>query len=172
MYNKIIFPLLGFYYCAAFAVTAGISAPHSTNTNQVVLRIRKDLYCFFSPKMGLLKAVRQTSYDPETSQATCILNQIRDTAELLDEKKLVSFLDAYKVPGRHQKLRPQLVLTAFVKLEEILDTNFIIFDKNNTGLIRNPLYAPVKDTDIGFLFDMLEQSGRICAKIAGIPFLN
>lgn len=161
MYNKtIICLLLIFITCHGMEV--------ESTSNHVAIRLRKELFYYFAPQLCNLKGVEQTTYDENTQMATCWFRKPKDTRTLLNDTKLVKFLDRNKMPLWYKK-DTQLILTAFVKLEQIMDTGLVAFNKQLTGVILNPR---IEDPDLRVLIDSVGQSTRICAKIAGIPFLK
>lgn len=167
MYNKI--RIYFFLILIIFHKTYGMQL--GTINDHLTIKMRKELFYFFAPQMCSLWGVKQTTYDEETQIATCWFKIPRDIGKLLDEKKVVRFLDKKKKP-RWYKKDAQLILTAFVKLEQMLSTNLVGFNKQLTGVILKEELAQVKNEGINVLIDSIKISTSICAKIAGIPFLN
>lgn len=165
-----------FFIVFSFFVCKGMSEPTIWQDNpisdQVSISMNKNLFCFFAPKLCSLKSVSQTTYNEQTQKATCLFKYKRNIQGLLNDQRLVSFLNSNTIPNRKQEGQINLVLTAFVKLEQLLGTNFIMFNKPKTGVILNPIFAQIQDPDMRTCFESIEQSARICAKFAGIPFLD
>lgn len=175
--------ILGMYFKLAICLTvlpflscSGMAEPilaQDTNIrDHVSIAMSKDLFYFFAPKLCSLKSVRQTTYDEQTEKAICALKYKRNTYGLLNDQSLICFLNSNTMPNEKQENQINLVLAAFVKLAQLLDTNFIMFNKPKTGVILNPMFAQIQDPDMRTVFKGIEQSARICAKFAGIPFLK
>lgn len=165
MYNKItMYLFLILTFCKSHGMELQPLADH------LAIKIRKELFYFFAPQMCSLWGVKQTTYNEETQMATCWFRQPRDINKLLDEKKVVRFLNKNKTP-RWYKKDTQLIFTAFIKLEQLMDTQVVGFNKELTGVILKDEVAQVKNEGVRVLINSIKKSTRICAKIAGIPFL-
>lgn len=140
---------------------------NKSTSDRVKIKIRKELFHFFDIKLSRSWEVKQTIYDEDTQMATCIFTDLKDTNALIKDIRLVKFLNQNKTPRWYQK-DAQLILTAFIKLEQILESSFVLFNKPLTGVILNPRFAQMENP----LLDSLKQSTYICAKITGIPFID
>ncbi len=170
MYNKSAVLILLF-----FAPLSGMTEPgtaHDSVCDCVSISMSRNLYDFFALKLGSLKSVSQTTYDQSQQMAHCEFKYKRNRIGLLKDDQLVCFLNSNTVPNTKQKKQINLVLPAFVKLNQFLDTNFIMFNKLQTGVILNPVFAKIPDPDMRTCFESMAQSARICAAIAGISFLD
>lgn len=159
MYKRLL--LLIFIACMS---CAGMEL--SPLKDHVSIKMRKELFYFFSPQMARLPGLKQITYDENSQMATCWFNKFKDVDILLNQKKIALFLSQNKVP-RYKKDKC-LILTSFIILEQILDTKLLRFNKQITGVILNS--TPVPDEGVQAMLDLVSQSTRICAKIAGIPF--
>lgn len=170
MYNKSAVLILLF-----FAPCAGMTEPgatHDSISDRVSISMSRSLYDFFALKLGSLKSVSKTTYDLPHQLAYCEFKYKRNREGLLKDNQLVCFLNANTVPNAKQKKQINLVLPAFVKLNQFLDANFIMFNKLQTGVILNPVFAQITDPDMRACLESMAQSARICAAIAGISFLD
>lgn len=165
-----------FFIVFSFFACRGMSKPTLVQDDpirdHVPITMSKNLFCFFAPKLCGLKSVNQTTYDEQAQTATCLFKYKRNIRGLLDDQRLVSFLNSNTIPNSKQEGQINLVLPAFIKLEQLLGTNFIMFNKPKTGVILNPVFAQMQDPDLRTCFESIEQSARICAAVAGIPFLD
>lgn len=170
MYNKSAWLTLFF-----FVASNGMSEPNGMQDaicDRVSIPMSKNLFYFFEPKLYSFKSVSKITYDEQTRKAMCSLKYKRNIAGLLNDHQLVSFLNSNTFPTKKQNKQINLVLAAFIKLEQLLDANFIRFNKLQTGVILNPAFAKIEDSDMRTYFESIQQSARICAAVAGIPFLD
>jgi hypothetical protein len=170
MYNNSAWLILFF-----FVACNGMSEPNGIQDaicDRVSIPMSKNLFYFFEPKLYSFKSVSKITYDEQTQKATCSLKYKRNIGGLLSDRQLVSFLNSNTFPSKEQNKHMDLVLPAFIKLEQLLNANFIRFNKLQTGVILNPAFAKIQDSDMSTCFESIEQSARICAAVAGIPFLD
>lgn len=172
MYSKSALLCIVFSFAACRGMIKPTDRQDNPTSDHVSITMSKSLFCFFAPKLCSLKSVRKITYDEQTQTATCSFKYKRNIVGLLNDHRLVSFLNSNTLPTRNQNEHINLVLPAFIKLEQLLDANFIRFNKLQTGVILNPTFAQIQDSDMRICFESIEQSARICAAVAGIPFLD
>lgn len=107
-------------------------------------------------------------YDDDTQMVICILPNLKETNASVKSAPHIKFLNQNEMPRWYQKDILKLVLAAFIKLEQIVKSSFVMFNKQLTGVILNPRFAQMKNP----LFDSSNRSVHICANIAGIPFID
>lgn len=170
MYNQSAFFLL-FFFIPSQAMN-GSAHPQSSVSDHISLSMSKNLFDFFVLKLNGFKSVSHAIYDEAQQRAVCRFKYKRNTHGLLNDAMLVDLLNSNTMPNHKQRKQINLVLPAFEKLQQLMAVNFIMFNKLQTGVIMNPAFAIVSNSDLCTLFESMEQSARICAAVAEIPFLD